>query len=190
MNLQRILTGLFALCCMTASVLAQIQPGQAVQITISGVPAEEKGRFETTYPVSEAGMINMPFIGQVRAAGLRGEQLSATLESRYKAAGIYTHPTFQVIDSDAKKIQMQMVVVGGFVRSPGPKPWTRGITLWQAIQAAGGPTEFGSMQRVRLFRGKSAKEYDATQPEFMKIPLEVDDTIDVPQKTIWKNWGN
>jgi len=190
MKLQRFFNGLLVLFCLTTALRAQIQSGQAVQITISGVPAEEKGRFETIYPVSESGTINMPLLGQVRAAGLTGSQLQSNLESRYKAAGIYTHPTFQVIDSDAKKIQMQMVVVGGFVRSPGPKPWTRGITLWQAIQAAGGPTEFGSMQRVRLFRGKSAKEYDATKPQFMQIPLEVDDAIDVPEKTIWKNWGN
>ena len=187
MSIKRISAGFLALYCLTAAVLAQIQPGQAVQITIAGVPAEEKGRFELVYPVSEAGMINMPLLGQVRAAGLRGEQLSANLEARYKAAGIYTHPTFQVIDNDAKKIQMQTVVVGGFVRSPGPKPWTRTLTLYQAIQAAGGPTEFGSMRRVKLYRGKSVKEYDVTIPQFMQIPLEVDDTIDVPQKTIWNN---
>lgn len=186
MNFQRLFTGLLALFCLTTSVRAEIQPGQAVQITISGVPAEEKGRFELVYPVSESGTINMPLLGQVRAAGLTGAQLQTTLESRYKAAGIYTHPTFQVIDNDQKKIQMQTVVVGGIVRSPGPKPWTRGLTLWEAIQAAGGPTEFGSMHRVRLFRGKSVKEYDVTIPQYMQIPLEVDDKIDVPQKT-WLN---
>lgn len=187
MILKRIFAGLFFLCCMTVSALAQIQPGQAITITISGVPSEEKGRFDVNYPVSEAGTINMPFIGQVRAAGLKAEQLQATLESRYKAAGIYTHPTFQVIDSDAKKIQMQVVVVGGFVRSPGPKPWNRTLTLYQAIQAAGGPTEFGSMKRVKLYRGKSAKEYDVSQPQFMQIPLEVDDTIHVPEKNFMGN---
>jgi len=187
MNLKCIVAGLFALCCMSASVMAQIQPGRAIIITISGVPSEEKARFDVNYPVSEAGMINMPLIGQVRAAGLRAEQLQAVLESRYKAAGIYTRPTFQVIDSSSKRIEEQVVVVGGFVRGPGPKPYNRTLTLWQAIQAAGGATEFGSMKRVKLFRGKNAKEYDVTKPQNMQIPLEPDDTIDVPQKNFLGN---
>ena len=68
MNLKRIAVGLLACCCLSASVLAQIQPGRAIQITISGVPPEEKGRFDPIYPVSESGMINMPLIGLVKAA--------------------------------------------------------------------------------------------------------------------------
>ena len=185
MNIKRIVSGLLALFCMSASVLAQIQPGRAIQITISGVPTDEKARFDLVYPVSEAGTINMPFIGQVKAAGLRAEQLAATLESRYKAAGIYTHPTFQVIDSSARKIEEQVVVVGVQVRRTGPVPYNRNLTLYQAIQNAGGATEFGSMKRVKLIRNGQQKQYDLTQLQFMQIPLEPDDTIEVPQKTPW-----
>lgn len=184
MNLHRIPVVLATLLCMVTAAFAQIQPGRAIQITISGVPAEEKSRFDPIYPVSETGMINMPFIGPVRAAGLRSEQLASALEGRYKAAGIYTNPTFQVIDSSAKRLEEQVVVVGGQVRSPGPKPYNRNLTLWQAIQAAGGATEFGSMKRVKLLRRGVMKQYDVTKPQFMQIPLEPDDTIDVPQKSI------
>ena len=184
MNLQRILTAMLTLCCLCASGWAQIQPGRAVIITISGVPAEEKARFDLNYPVSESGMINMPLIGQVRAAGLRADQLQSALESRYKSAGIYTHPTFQVIDSTAGKIVEQIVVVGGQVRKNGPVPYNRNLTLYQAIQAAGGATEFGSMKRVKLIRAGKQKIYDLTELKYMQIPLEPDDTIEVPQKGI------
>ncbi len=184
MNLKTVFFGLFCVLSITSSVFAQIQPGRAVQITISGVPAEEKGRFESIYPVSEAGTINMPFIGQVRAAGLRAEQLAESLQAHYKAAGIYNNPTFQVIDTSSKTIEQQVVHVGGQVRGTGPKPWNRTLTLWQAIQAAGGPTEFGSMNRVRLTRKGSMKTYDCTKSQFQQVPLEPDDAIDVPEK----NW--
>ena len=184
MNLKNILSGLAALCSLSASAWAQIQPGRAINITISGVPTEEKSRFDLVYPVSEAGTINMPLIGQVRAAGLRGDQLAAALESRYKSAGIYTHPTFQVIDSSSWKIEEQVVVVGGQVRRSGMVPYNRTLTLYQAIQNAGGPTEFGSMYRVKLFRGGKQKQYDLTEQKYMQIPMEPDDTIEVPQK----NW--
>lgn len=185
MNLKRIVAGLFALFCMSAPVLAQIQAGRAIIVTISGVPTEEKARFDVNYPVSESGMINMPLIGQVKAAGLRADELQAVLESRYKSAGIYTHPTFQVIDSSAVKIVEQLVVVGGQVRRPGPVPYNRNLTLYQAIQNAGGATEFGSMKRVKLIRNGQQKQYDLTILKFMQIPLEPDDTIEIPQKNIF-----
>ena len=176
---------MLAFLCMAGSAFSQIQAGRAIQITVSGVPAEEKGRFDPVYPVSESGMINMPFIGPVRAAGMSSDGLQAMLESRYKAAGIYRNPTFQVIDNDAKRIVEQVVHLGGFVRGPGPKPYNRNLTLWQAIQAAGGANEFGSMKRVKLTRRGSMKQYDCTKAQFQQIPLEPDDTIEVPQKTPW-----
>ncbi len=185
MNFKRIAAGLMVLFCMSTALWAQIQPGRAVIITISGVPSEEKARFEVNYPVSESGMINMPFIGQVKAAGLRADQLQSLLESRYRAAGIYTHPTFQVIDSDAGKIVQQIVVVGGMVRRTGPVPYNRNMTLYQAIQAAGGANEFGSMKRVKLLRAGKQKIYNLSELKFMQIPLEPDDTIEVPQKYWW-----
>lgn len=163
---------------------AQIQPGRAIQITISGVPPEEKNRFDPIYPVSESGMINLPFIGGVRAAGLRAEQLAAVLTQRYKSAGIYTDPVFQVIDSNAKSIDQQVVYFGGDVRNPGPVPYNRNLTLYQALQAAGGANEFGSIKRIMLFRNGRSRQIDLSQAESMNIILEPNDTVEVPRKNL------
>lgn len=183
MNIKILFAGLLAILGMSMSAMSQIQPGRAINITITGVPSEEMGRFGTgIFPVSEAGMINLPFLGQIRVAGMSSDAVQSMLEARYKAAGIYRSPTFQVIDNDAKRIVEQMVHVGGFVRSPGPKPYNRNLTLWQAIQASGGANEFGSMARVKLTRNGRMKQYDCTKEQFKQIPLEPDDTIDVPQK--------
>jgi polysaccharide export outer membrane protein len=59
--------------------------------------------------------------------------------------------------------------------------------LYQAIQAAGGPTEFGSMKRVKLFRGGRQTMYDVTKSQFMSIPVQPNDTIEVPQKNMLGN---
>ena len=107
--------------------MRQIEAGKAIQITISGVPAEEKGRIDGIYPVSDAGYINMPFIGTVHAAGLRNEDLAASLQARYKSLGIYTNPTIQVISRQGDSIDEQMVHLGGQVRGPGPKPFSKGL---------------------------------------------------------------
>lgn len=185
MNFKHLITGFISLLCLAASLSAQIQPGRAIEIRIGGVPAEEKGRVDGLYPVSEAGTINMPYIGQVRASGLMAEQLAASLQARYKSAEIYTNPTVQVFDSDQKSLEQQSVTVGGYVRRTGKVPFSGKLSLWEAIQAAGGPTEFGSMKRVKLLRGKNMKQYDVTKPQFMQIPLVPNDVIDVPQKTPW-----
>jgi protein involved in polysaccharide export with SLBB domain len=166
------------------SLDAQIQPGRAIQISVQGVPNEEKNRIDAVYPVSESGNISMPFIGTVRAAGLLSEQLGSILQQRYKSAGIYTDPIFHVIDSDAKKIDQQVVYFGGDVRRTGPIPYNRNLTLYQALQAAGGQNEFGSIKRVAVFRNGKRTLYDLTNPQHMDVLLQPNDTIDVPRKNI------
>lgn len=187
MNAKTILLQILSFVCCSLVTFAQIEAGRAIQIMISGVPSEEKGRIDGVYPVSDAGFINMPFVGIVQAAGLRNEDLAASLQSRYKSLGIYTNPTIQVISNTKDSINEQSVHLGGQVRGPGPKPFNKGLTLYQAIAAAGGPTEFGSMKRVKLFRGGRQTVYDLTKAQFMNIPVQPNDTIEVPQKNILGN---
>ena len=174
---------LFGLAAM-ASAQVVIAPGQAIDIRISGVPQEEMSVVNNTYPVSELGTIRMPFIGTVKAAGLRPEGLAANIEAAYRSAQIYTHPTIQVLSSSDETLKELTVTVGGYVRTPGPVRFVRGLTLYNAVQAAGGANEFGAMNRVGLIRGGQRKEYNLKQTKFMNILVEPSDTIEVPQK----NW--
>jgi polysaccharide biosynthesis/export protein VpsN len=167
-----------------ASAQVTIASGQAIEIRISGVPQEEMSIVNNTYPVSEQGTIRLPFIGSVRAAGLRPEGLAASIEAAYRSAQIYTHPTIQVLSSSDETLKELTVTVGGYVRNTGPVKYVRGLTLYNAVQAAGGPNEFGAMGRVGLVRNGQRKEYDLRQTKFMNILVEPNDTITVPQK----NW--
>jgi polysaccharide export outer membrane protein len=177
---------MLALIFASGSVSAQIQAGKAINITISNVPDQDKNTINNVYPVSDSGMVNMPFIGAVRAQGLRNEELAAALQARYISAGIYTHPTIQVITNSVNKgVDEETVTLGGQIRKTGPVLFFKGLTIWQAIQNAGGPTEFGSMYRVTLFRDGNQKTYDLTKTEFMQIPLQRNDAIDIPQKNPW-----
>lgn len=185
MDLKKILFFLITLIGFVSPLMAQIESGQAVQITISGVPVEEKSRIDGAYPVSEDGFINMSFIGRVKAAGLRNEGLALSLQARYREAGIYTNATIQVISNSGNTINEQKVVVGGQVRAPGPRPFTKGLTLWQAVQAAGGPTEFGSMRRVTLFRDGKQLVYDLSSGKFMDTAVQPNDAINVPEKNMF-----
>jgi protein involved in polysaccharide export with SLBB domain len=130
-------------------------------------------------------MINMPHIGQVRAAGLLPEQLQASLEARYRSAQIYRHPTIQVIASSIDTLVEQVIYMAGDVGSKGPVKYVSGITLHQAIQAAGGATEFGSMRRVKLYRDGKHETYDLSKDQFRGIPLQPNDTIEVMRTNIF-----
>lgn len=186
MNVKTLLLGILSLLMLVSGASAQIQAGKAVSITISNVPDQDKSTINNTYPVSDSGFINMPFIGQVRAAGLRNEQLSANLQANYKHAGIYTNPTIQILtNAENVEVDAESVTVGGQVRKPGPVAFQKGLTLWEAIQSAGGPTDFGSMKRVTLFREGKQRTYDVKKPENMRIELQRDDTIEIPQKNIF-----
>ena len=172
-------TLLLALPCFAQT---QIKPGKAVTLFISGVPAQEKSLVDGVYPVSATGMINLPHIGPVRAAGLQADQLSTVIQNTYNTRKIYTNPTVQILSSDQEKLDEQMVHVGGYVAMPGPVKFTQGLTLYQAVQAARGATAFGSMRRVKLYRDGKLREVDLTQGSSMSITLQPNDTIEVPQK--------
>jgi polysaccharide biosynthesis/export protein VpsN len=184
--MKRILVLLACLAALVQGVSAQvsIRTGQAIEIRIQGVPNGEMSLVNNTYPVSDDGTIRMPLIGTVRAAGMSPQALAASIEHSYKAADIYTHPTIQVFASTDEKLNQLKVTVGGEVRSPGPIEFTRGLTLYEAVQAARGANEFGAMNRVAVIRGKQRKVYNLKDTKYMNIPLESGDTIEVPQK----NW--
>ena len=185
MNLDLFRSILLTLACLISPIVAQIESGTSVQITIMGVPSEEKAKIDAVYPVGQSGSVNMPFIGNIRAAGLQPESLAASIQNAYRSAQIYSNPTIQVIDTrGGLTAKEQMVHIGGQVRRPGPVAYQRNLTLYQAVQGAGGATEFGSLKRVKLFRNGKTTVYDLGNPQDMRIQMQPDDTIEVPQK----NW--
>lgn len=177
------ISALVAMFLAPVMVKAQtIAAGQAVTLAISGVPANEKSRIDGPYTVSQSGTMRLPFVGELRAAGLTANQLAANIEGAYKSAQIYTTPTIQILTDATGEKRMDVVTVGGYVRQPGPVKLLPGMTLYQAVQNAGGANEFGAMGRVRLMRNGKQREYDLNRAEEKNILVEKDDTIEVPQK--------
>jgi polysaccharide export outer membrane protein len=163
---------LVALTIFSPSAFAQIVAGRGIEIRIQGVPIEEKGT------------VRMPLIGEVSISGMSTNAAAAKLEGVYKANGIYTSPTFQISATSADAIRQDQVTISGFVRGAGPKPYTPGMTLYQAVAAAGGPNEFGDMKKVLLMRGKTSRVYNLNNLQDRNIILQPDDTVEVPEKGI------
>jgi polysaccharide export outer membrane protein len=187
MKLQHYFFAFLASLLITTPAMAQaIESGTSVQITIMGVPAEEKGKVDALYPVSNSGTVNLPFIGKIYAAGKSPESLSSTIQNAYRKAEIYTNPTIQVVSTaEGATVSEQLVHIGGQVRRPGPVKYSKNLTIYQAVQSAGGATEFGSLKRVHLYRNGKQETLDLTEAEYMRKSLRPNDTVTVPQKNIF-----
>ncbi|YCM42124.1 polysaccharide biosynthesis/export family protein [Verrucomicrobiaceae bacterium 227] len=178
----KIIIALFATILGFSAAFGQIDTKDMLSIKITGVPVSEKARLDNEYQVSSSGTINMWVIGTVRAAGLTTTQLASTIASKYKAAGIYNSPTFIVTSqSETGDRGVKTFTVGGQVKSPGPKPWKIGMTLYNAIQAAGGETPFGAINRVKLFRNGNVYTYDLRVDKYKTLKIYEKDMIDVPE---------
>ena len=172
-----------ALFSVTVSYGQVIRGKQILQISITGVPIAEQGRLNSTYPVSEDGYIEMWKIGRIKAAGASKAALATTIASRYKAAQIYTSPVFQVMSTkDAETTDNHVFTVGGQVRQSGPKQWTEGLTLYGAVQAAGGESPYGAINRVNLFRNGKRYVYNLKNDKHKSVKIYAKDIIEVPQK--------
>ena len=81
------------------------------------------------------------------------------------------------------------VLVGGQVARPGPLEVPQGATITEAIEAAGGATPFGSLMRVKVFRGGKLWELDLRKEAYQSLPLDPDDVVEVPQKSVLGDGG-
>lgn len=186
MNFRNRILHLLIFSLLTVPVFGQavIKAGRAIEVSIQGIDPKEKPRIDGRYLVGADGRVRLPYLADrgVQAAGLRPDELAMSLQAAYKRDQIFRTPTIQVFAAEQEELDMQVVHVGGKVKNSGAKEFAEGLTLWQAIQAAGGATEFGSMRRVRLFRDGKIRQYDVTKPDAMQIRLRPDDTIEVPEK--------
>lgn len=172
---------LAAVTAHAQSAESTLRSGDSIIVKISGVPAEEIAVVSTSYDIGDNGTINLPYIGEVRASGMRPSSLQKSIESAYKAAQIFTHPTIQVTAN--KEAATQVIFVSGEVKLPNRITMTPGMTVGGSITAAGGFTDFASPRRVKLIRNGRATELDCRQADSpgSLMPVQPGDTIVVPQ---------
>ncbi|MBT8038546.1 MAG: polysaccharide biosynthesis/export family protein [Verrucomicrobiae bacterium] len=177
--------------CAGAVSAQSISSNTTLSIEIKGVPSTEQQRISGRYVVDASGFVYLPLLkGGLKASGMSSSSLARKIESAYRNSEMYQNPRITVIstkDTASSEIDRQIVSIGGFVKSPGPKPYMRGMTLFQAISAAGGETAFGSIKRVELHRNGKKYTYNLKRAEHMRVKVYPGDSINVPQKTAFGN---
>ena len=125
--------------------------GDQLRITIFGQP-DLSGQFE----VDGTGAISMPLIGQVQALGLTTPELEDHIVSIL--AGDYVlNPRVS-----AEVINYRPYYILGEVNRPGEYPFTSGLTVMNAVAAAGGWT-YRANKKVVYIKSVDSNEEQALE---------------------------
>lgn len=169
--------------------LAGLEPGDQIQVTLRGVTADEQQQVNGVYRVGESGGVRLPLLKDlVQARGLAPEQFARAAETAYRNEGIYSRPAIEVEAVQGKDMQNGVVVsIGGHVRRAGETPFRKGLTVIQALDAAGGRNEFGG-RNLTLIRDGKQYVLDFNNLKHKSIVLKPGDSIQVEQKGIVDRW--
>lgn len=133
-----------------ATSSAQLRPGDSLTITLSGIPDPSSNPVQ----IDDQGLISLPYLGTLTAAGLTTNELGQTVRSAYVARRFYTELSVSVTVTE------RYVYIGGEVQHPGRIPWSPDLTLAKAVQSAGGFTLYAKESKVTLTRDRKAYDFD------------------------------
>jgi polysaccharide biosynthesis/export protein len=119
------------------------------------------------------GLISMPLIGDIQAAGLTADALAQRITERLKQY-FATTPSVSV---SVKAINSYSVFVLGEVAKPGKYQLKSYITVLQAISTAGGFTDYAKKNRLQVVRITENSDHIRRE---VHIPLKYDDLMAGP----------
>jgi hypothetical protein len=153
-----------------AGVASRLAPGEKLKITVYG---EESLTGE--YDVNPAGIVTMPLIGGVRAAGRSQSEFAKDVANRYSRGGFLQDPHVTVA-----VVQFKPFYVLGETVTPGEYPFRSGLNVHTAVAMAGGFTYRASRSYVliRHVGDEVWREYSLAEP----VPIAPGDLIRVPER--------
>ncbi len=127
----------------TTASSAQLRPGDSLTVALQGVPDPSTNSVQ----MDEQGLISLPSVGTLTAAGVSTAELSQRIRETYVAKKIYTTVDVSVAVTE------RYIYVGGEVQRPGRIVGTPDLTVAKAIQSAGGAGSgrgsFGGQRRTQ-----------------------------------------
>ena len=133
----------------------RVGPQDVLDITVFMVPDLTK-----SVQVSERGLINLPLVGDVKAAGSTASEIERTLQARLGARYL-KNPQVTVF---VKEFNSQRITVEGSVKKPGVYPLRGQDSLMRSIAMAEGLDRDTASSNVVVFRmidgARQALRYD------------------------------
>nr|WP_234043815.1 polysaccharide biosynthesis/export family protein [Cerasicoccus arenae] len=128
-----------------------LRAGDTLQISLQGIPDPSANDVQ----IDDEGIVSLPFLGRLTAAGLTPSELATNIRQRYIEQKIYRNVDVSVYVTD------RYIYVGGEVAIPGRVVWTPDLTLSKAVQAAGGFSLYAREGAVKLTREQAVYVIDA-----------------------------
>jgi polysaccharide export outer membrane protein len=129
-----------------------IGPGDTVQVFVWRNP-----ELTVTVPVRPDGKISTPLVENMVAIGKNPSALARDIE---KVLGEYVKsPQVNVIVTQPVSAFSQVKVIGQ-VQRPGALPFRQGMTVLDAVLAAGGTAQFAAGNRARIVRNVNGKQQE------------------------------
>jgi len=165
----------------------QIGVDDIVQVTVWRNP--ELG---ITVPVRPDKKITVPLVGDVVAGGRTPPEVAADIQG--KLAAYVRDPQVAVILTELRSHEyLSRVRVTGAVRQPVSIPFRQGMTVLDAVLAAGGVTEFAAPDRSDLYRknGADTRSYEVRLDRILNhgdlttnFKVAPGDVITVPERML------
>jgi polysaccharide biosynthesis/export protein len=186
-QINRINSALAAAALQTSSPTAdyRLSPEDLLDVTLYNIPGSEVGITPRNVEarVSQEGMITLPLVGAIPAAGLTLSALERSLRERYDK---YLHNP--QIGVSIKEFRGQRITMTGAIRSPGVLQLSGPKTLVDVLAMAGGVSDKAGSQ-VHIYRqgpeGRQSYVIDvqalARNPGLVNMPVQAGDVINVPQ---------
>jgi polysaccharide export outer membrane protein len=139
----------------------------------------------TSARVAEDGMITLPVIGEIKAAGLTTRELSQSIVEQMT----FYHTPISQATVTVTEFNSRNVVVTGEVLRPSALSYEKIPDLWRVILDAGGPTDEADLSEVTVIRkNEKGSEvinidlYDLIKKgDLSKVPeVQAGDMINVP----------
>ena len=139
----------------------RIGPGDVLQVFVW-----RNAELTTSVPVRPDGKISTPLVDDMVAVGKTPSQLARDLES---VLGEYIRsPQVNIIVSEPASVFSQVKVIGE-VEKPQSIPFRKGMTVLDAVLAAGGLSKFAAGNRAHLVRTENGKE--------RQLPVRIEDLV-------------
>jgi polysaccharide export outer membrane protein len=146
---------------------------------------------DVSVPVRPDGKISVPLVGDIDAGGRTPEEVAA--EIKEKLATFVRDPQVTVILTQLRSHEyLSRVRVTGAVRQAVSVPYRQGMTVLDAVLAAGGTNEFAAADRTELYRkeGEGTHAYAIRLDQILQkgelttnYPVQPGDVITVPERT-------
>lgn len=125
-----------------------LAPGDVVKVVFPGAP-----EFNQAQKIRADGKMSLPVVGEISAAGKRLAELQDELTRLYKPE--LKNPEV-LVSLEASSLP---IYVNGAVARPGRVSLDRPMTLLEAIMEAGGVSNIGTLNGVRVIRNSNGQHY-------------------------------